>query len=107
MIKVSLRQLMVLQAVQNGMVKQHFPIGMKDPIYSEMDMGPGTKPRRYMKITATTRALEHADLIWLAPPEQEFHYKASRVWRLTDAGAEVLKQTADAAPDKTPDSVVS
>lgn len=81
------KRLALLDAVADGRVKEHYPIG-PDPIYSMMDRGEGASwpPSRWARVTAEIVKLNRAGLVALDLDRPRRFYKESRVWLITELG---------------------
>ena len=95
--KFSPRQIVVLKAVRDGKVWEHYPIG-NDPIYSDMDRGPDSPRPRYSKVTDAIELLRRYSLVKLS--NQRAHFKDARKWEITDDGISLLEKEANAVPRK-------
>lgn len=82
-------QLELLQAIADGSVERHYPIGMVSS-YDELDRGPGERPRR-RTVTARVAKLEADGLVKLLAADNPLTYKASRRWDVTPAGRMLLE----------------
>lgn len=87
-------RLALLQAVADGAVTEHYPLGVA-PHYSTWDLGPsgahGVYGSRYKTVTAGVREQRKAGWIRLGEPEDPTWYKSARRWEITDLGREVLE----------------
>lgn len=89
MIRLSPRQWEVLQAVQDGRVWEHYPLGVKEPVYSDMDMGTQRHSGpRYKQVTAAVRILDKNGLVTLS--KEEARFRAARKWIMTPDGEALL-----------------
>lgn len=82
----------LLQAVADGAVTDQYPIGFEPP-YAEWDHGPEhNHGRRYQTVTASIDKMRRAGWVYL---DGKVHdgYKASRLFKLTALGREVLEAT--------------
>lgn len=95
--KFSPRQIVVLKAVRDGKVWEHYPIG-NDPIYSDMDRGPDSPRPRYSKVTDAIQVLYSYSLVRLS--NQRAHFKDARKWEITDDGIRLLEEEAKWVPRK-------
>lgn len=86
--RVTKAQLELLQAVADGAVYRHYPIGMV-PSLDDLDRGPGCRPRR-STVTARVAKLADAGLVQLQPADNPRTFKASRRWDVTPAGRQLL-----------------
>lgn len=91
MINITAKRRELLQAIDDGAVEEFYPI-LPDAPYSVHDRGPGATfpPGRRIKVTAAVRQLADAGLVKLEPRQSNSHYKAPRLWNLTDAGMAAL-----------------
>lgn len=91
MINITAKRRELLQAIDDGAVEEKYPI-LPEPAYSELDRGPGASfpPGRRIKVTAAVRQLADAGLVKLEPRLPNSHYKAPRLWTLTDSGRSAL-----------------
>lgn len=89
MIQLSPRQWEVLQAVQEGRVWEHYPLGVKEAIYSDMDMGSQRQSGpRYKQVTAAVRVLDKNGLVEIS--KEEARFRAARKWIITSDGEALL-----------------
>ena len=84
-------RLELLQAVADGAVTQHWPLG-GGPAYSVLDHGPTGWAsrglvRRYQRVTAAMRDLRRRELADTPPMAWG---GSSSLWHLTDAGRDLL-----------------